>query len=176
MDVGFVGSQARDAVSPTGLSAVAVQIPAVTAPRVGDGLAVVDTKASFDAGVAAFTGDLSKASVVVNPLTAIALRTPTEQAITATGGIYGGLPVITSYAMPVGRIFIVDASRVIAYVGDADVQLASQGEMMMDDGTGVNTSTGVAFLFQESKLALKGTQYVDWDFVPGAAVEVALTA
>jgi hypothetical protein len=175
MDKAFTGAQARDAISPTGLSAVAAQVPAVTAETAG-GATVVDTRASFDAGVLTFTGDLSQAAVLINPLTAITLRSPTEQAITATGGEYGGLPVVTSYAVPAGTLFIVDASRVLAYVGGATVEMSGQGDIVMDDGTGVATSTGTVHLFQEGKRGLKGTQYCDWDFVPGAAVEVALTA
>jgi hypothetical protein len=158
IDKAFTGAQSRDAVSPTGLAAVAVQA------------------ASFNAGVLAFTGDLSKANVVVNPLTAITLRSPTEQSVTAAGGVYGGLPVITSYAVPVGKLFIVDGSRVLAYIGGAAVGLSTQSTVTMDDGTGVSTSTGVTYLFQEGKRALLARQYVDFDFVPGAAVEVTLSA
>ena len=158
LDTGFMGSQSRDAVSPAGLSAVSV------------------SAASFSAGILAFTGDLSKASVIVNPLTAITLRSPTEQDITAAGGFYGGLPVITSYAVPVGKLFIVDGSRVLAYIGGATVELSRATSVVLDDGSGADTSTKAVSMFQEGKVALMGTQYCDWDFVPGAAVEVTLAA
>ncbi|WP_158933764.1 hypothetical protein [Burkholderia sp. S171] len=157
IDKAFVGSQSRDAVSPNGLGAVAVQA------------------ASFNAGVLAFTGDLSKASVIVNPLTAVTLRSPTEQSITAAGGNYGGLPVITSYAAPVGKLIIVDGSRVLAYIGGATVDMSDQAAITMDDGSGTATSTVPAFMFQEGKRALLAKQYIDFEFVPGAAVEVTLS-
>jgi hypothetical protein len=155
LDKAFTGAQVRDAVSPTGMAAVAVQA------------------ASFNAGVLNFTGDLSKASVLVNPLTAITLRSPTEQGITAAGGIYGGLPVITSYAVPVGTLFIVDGSRVLAFVGGAVVDVLTQGTVVLDDGTGTKSTAAVS-LFQSGQRALMGTQYCDWDFVPGAVVQVTL--
>jgi len=173
VDKGFVGTKVRDAVSPNGLGAVSIQVPAVTAVANG-GATFVDTQASFSAGVIAFTGDLSRASVLVNPLTAITLRSPTEQGITAAGGIYGGLPVITSYAVPVGKLFIVDGSRVLAYVGGAFVDVITQGTVVLDDGTGTVTTTATS-LFQTGQSALMGQQYVDWEFAPGAAVEITLS-
>lgn len=156
LDKAFAGAQARDETSPTGLAAVATQA------------------ASFEAGLLAFTGDLSKASVIVNPLTAVTLRSPTEQDIKATGGTYASLPVITSYAVPVGTLFIVDASRVLAYVGQAVVDVLTQGTVALDDGTGTLTTTSVS-LFQSGQRALMGMQYCDWDFAPGAVVQVALS-
>jgi hypothetical protein len=158
LDAGFVGAQARDSITPVGLAAVSVQA------------------SSFEEGVLAFTGDLSKASVIVNPRTAISLRSPSEQGITAAGGVYGGLPVITSLAVPLGKLFIVDASRVVAYLGTATVEMSREASVILDNGSGVATSTGAVYLFQENKRALLGTQYVDWDFAPGAAVEVTLPA
>ena len=157
IDAAFVGSQARDAVSPNGLGAPGVST----------------TSANFYAGVASFQGDLSKASVIVNPRTAATLRSPTEQLITASGGFYGGLPVITSYAVPVGLLWIVDGSRVLAYIGAATVNMSSESLVMLDDGTGGTPGTVVG-LFQEMKRALAAVQYVDFEFVPGAAVSVTV--
>lgn len=157
LDKAFVGAQVRDDISPNGMAAIAIQA------------------SSFNEGLLAFTGELSKASVLVNPLTAATLRSPTEQNITVFGGNYGGLPVITSYAIPVGTIFILDGSRVLAYVGQSVVDVATQGNVLMDDGTGTAV-TNVTSLFQSGKSALMGTQFVDWEFVPGAAVQVTLSA
>jgi hypothetical protein len=156
IDAAFCGSQTRDDVYPNGLGAMSVQA------------------ASFNAGILAFTGSLITASVIVNPLTAVTLRSPTEQGITAAGGNYGGLPVITSYAVPVGKLFIVDGSRVLAFIGGATVELSTESALTMDDGSGVTTSTGTVFLFQEGKRALLAKQYVDFEFVPGASVEVTI--
>jgi hypothetical protein len=157
IDAAFVGSQTRDDVSPNGLGVVAVQA------------------ASFNAGVLAFTGDLSKASVIVNPLTAVTLRSPTEQGITAADGIYGGLPVIASYAVAQGKLWIVDGSRVLAYIGGAIVEMSTQSTVTLDDGSGIASSTGTVRLFQEYKRALLAKQFIDFEFVPGAAVEVTLS-
>jgi hypothetical protein len=157
LDKAFVGSQVRDDTSPTGLASVATQA------------------ASFNAGILAFSGDLTTASILVNPLTATALRSPTEQQITAAGGSYGGLPVISSYAVPVGTLFIVDGSRVLAYIGQSVVDVATQASILLDDGTGTPSAT-LLNLFQSGQLALQGTQYVDWEFAAGCAVQVTLAS
>jgi HK97 family phage major capsid protein len=119
IDAAFIGTQTRTDVVPNGLGAVSIQA------------------ASFNAGVLAFEGDLTKANVLVNPLTAATLRSAIETEISATGGKYAGLNAITSYAVPVGKIFIVDASRVLAYIGAAVVEMSSQAMITMDDGSGV---------------------------------------
>lgn len=170
LDNAFVGSQIRGDTSPAGLASVATQIPAVTA-MVGN-VSTVDVPATFAAGVAAFTGDPTMASVLVNPLTAMTLRSPTETQITARGGVYGGLLAVTSEAVPVGALFIVDASRVLAFIGDATVTPFRDGSVA---GLGA-TPTVPVNLFQTSQVALLGEQYADWQFAPGAAVQVTLAA
>jgi hypothetical protein len=156
IDAAFVGSQAADDVTPAGLGSVAVAAP------------------SFAAGIEAFAGDFSKAFVLLNPATAISLRSPTEQDIKATGGFYSGLPVITSYGVPAGKLFIVDAGRVVAYFGGTQVLVSTDGTLLVDDGTGTKSTTAT-YLFQTGKCAFKGIQYADWGFVPGAAIEVSLS-
>lgn len=162
MDAAFIGAQARDTASPAGIGSVAVQIPYG-----------VSAAASIGAGIQAFTGDLTRASLVVNPLTAVSLRSPTETGITATGGTYAGIGVITSYAVPANRAFLVDGSRVLAYIGAAEIDYSSQGSIVVDDGTGTMTSVSSS-MFQSNMRAIKGTQYCDFDYAPGAAVEIAL--
>lgn len=154
IDNAFIGSQARGVVSPSGLACVATQA------------------SGFAAGIAAFTGDLTAASVLVNPLTAVMLRSATETQITAKGGIYGGLQAIASYAVPADKLFIVDGTRVVAYIGDATIKAFEQGEVY---GLGATPTVPVG-LFQTAQVAIGAAQYVDWDFVDGAAVEVSLTA
>lgn len=155
LDNAFVGSQGRDNVFPAGVASAATQ-------AIG-----------FNNGIAAFTGDLTAASVLVNPLTAVTLRSPTETQITAKGGIYGGLVAIASYAVPVGKLFIVDASRVLAFIGAAVVDTSEQGSV---SGIAGASATVPVSLFQTNQVALRAGMYADWDFVPGAAVEVDLTA
>ncbi|PCE27528.1 hypothetical protein BWP39_03225 [Paraburkholderia acidicola] len=155
LDAAFVGNQARSPVTPTGLAAVAT------------------AAASFEAGVEAFTGDLTTASVLVNPLTAVNLRSASETGITAKGGFYGGMPAIASYSVPAGKVFIVDGSRVVAFLGDAELDVASAGTFPVDDGTGTATAVQTG-MFQSGQQAIKAAQYADWDFVTGAAVEVSL--
>jgi len=152
LDNALVGSQVRDNVYPAGLASVATQA------------------GSFSAGIEAFTGDLTVASVLVNPLTAVTLRSPTETQITAKGGIYGGLPAIGSYAVPANKLFIVDATRILAYIGLAVVEASEHGSVY-----GANETVPVN-MFQTSQVALRAGLYADWEFVPGAAVEVSLTA
>lgn len=172
IDAALVGAQARDAVSPAGLSSMTQKIPSILTKN-ASGEDIVDIKATFDAAVLAFTGDLTKASLLVNPLTAVGLRSPSEQAITAKGGVYGGLPAIASYGVPIGKLFIVDGTRVLAYIGDAEVDVSDGGDLVVDDGTGTRTTMN-ASLFQNHQRAVKGTQFVDFEFVPGAAVEMSL--
>jgi HK97 family phage prohead protease len=154
LDYALLGSQVRDDVSPAGLASMATQV------------------GSFVAGIEAFTGDITAASVLVNPLTAVTLRSPAETQITAKGGIYGGLPAIASYAVPAGKLFIVDATRVLTYIGDAEV-IPSQSASVY--GLGVSPTVPVN-MFQTAQVALLGVQYADWELVPGAAVEVSLAA
>ena len=156
LDAAFVGNQARGAVTPTGLAAVATQA------------------ASFAAGVEAFSGDLTAASVLVNPLTAVTLRSASETGITAKGGTYGGMPAVASYAVPVGKLLIVDGGRVVTFLGDAELDVANAGMFPVDDGTGTATTVQTG-MFQSNSQALKAQQFCDWDFVTGAAVEVTLS-
>jgi len=149
IDNAFVGSQARGAVSPEGLAHSAAQAT------------------GFAAGVNAFTGDITQAYVLVNPLTAVTLRSPTETQITARGGYYGGLPAIASYGVPAGQIFIVDATRVLAYIGRAVVDAIEHGTVFNGDRASVPVN-----MFQTGQVALAAQQYIDWELVPGAAVQV----
>ncbi|WP_244807905.1 HK97 family phage prohead protease [Caballeronia zhejiangensis] len=156
LDNAFLGSQARDEVTPAGLGAVASQ-----ANSLGEGLE-------------AFTGDLTTATVLVNPLTAVRLRSASETQITARGGIYGGMPAICSYSVPVGKLFVVDASRVLAFLGTVELDVATAGMFPVDDGTGTVTTMQTG-MFQTNEQAIKGVQYADWSFVDGAAFETAAT-
>lgn len=151
IDNAFVGPQVRDNVVPQGLANAATQA------------------SNFSAGVAAFTGDLTQAYVLVNPLTAVTLRSPTETQITARGGYYGGLPAIASYGVPAGQIFIVDASRVLAYIGDAVVDALAHADVYGLQGASANVPVN---MFQTAQVALAAQQYIDWELVPGAAVQV----
>jgi len=160
IDAALLGSQARDVVSPQGLANAAVQIGASTT-----------VNASFNAGVEAFTGDLTQAHVLVNPLTAVTLRSPTETQVTARGGVYGGLPAICSYGVPVGQMFIVDASRILAYIGDAVVDAMEHADIYGLAGVAANVPVN---MFQTAQVAMAAQQYVDWELVPGAAVQIAL--
>lgn len=153
LDNVFVGAQTRDDVSPAGLASVAAQA------------------SSFAAGVEALTGDLTMASVLVHPHTAITLRSPTETQITAKGGAYGGLPAIASYAVPAGKLYIVDGSRVLAYIGAAEIHPFTHADVRGLAGVAPNVPVN---MFQTSQVALAAGQYADWAFVDGAAVEVTL--
>lgn len=157
LDNAFVGSQARDDVTPTGLGAVATQAT------------------SFAEALEVFTGNLTTASLLVNPLTAVGRRSASETGITAKGGVYGGLPAITSYSVPVGKLFMVDASRVAVFLGNAELDVATSGTFPVDDGTGTVTPVQTG-MFQTGQQAIRAMQYADWSFVDGAAVEVSLTA
>ncbi|NML98770.1 major capsid protein [Paraburkholderia sp. RP-4-7] len=155
IDNAFVGTQARDEVSPEGLGAVATHAT------------------GFSAGVEVFAGDITQACVLVNPLTAISLRSPTENQITARGGFYSGMPAICSYAVSPGKLFITDATRVLAYIGDSVVDALEHADVYGLSGVAPNIPVN---MFQTSQVALTAQQYIDWQFVPGAAVEVALSA
>jgi hypothetical protein len=161
VDAVFVGSQARDETNPAGLASVATQVSEST------------LAAAFSAGVEAFTGDLKKASVLVNPLTAVSLRSPTETQITAYGGVYGGLNAVTSYGVPVNTLFVVDASRVVAAFGDVDVVVGDQATVYPVPQSSGDVQTSA---FQTSQRAVRCIQYVDWQFLPGAAVQASLAS
>jgi hypothetical protein len=151
VDAALVGAQARGDVSPAGLASVATPVSGAT---------LTD---AFAAGVDTFTGDLMTASVLVNPLTAVTLRSPTESLITANGGQYGGLPAVTSYGVPAGTLFIVDASRIVAAVGDVAVEVSSQASVIY--------GAAMVNAFQTGQRAVRCIQYVDWQFLPGVAVQ-----
>ncbi|WP_175843468.1 phage major capsid protein [Burkholderia contaminans] len=153
LDNYFVGEQGRDDSAPAGLASLALKA------------------STFADGINMFAGDLTTSSILVNPRTAIALRSPTETRITASGGEYGGLPAIASYGVPQDKLFIVDASRVLAYIGDVEMGAGTTGRLNVDDGSGT-TSQVYIDLFSTDQVAVKAEQYADWDFVDGAAVEV----
>lgn len=153
LDNAFIGGQTRDNVSPAGLASFATQA------------------STFAAGIEAFTGDLATASVLLNPRTAITLRSPTETQITAKGGAYGGLPAITSVSVPTGKLYIVDGSRVLVSLGAAEIQPFTHMDVYGLTGVAPNVPVN---MFQTSQVALAAGQYADWAFVDGAAVAVTL--
>lgn len=155
IDNAFVGAQVRDGVSPQGLANAATQAT------------------GFNAGIEAFTGDLTQAYALVNPLTAVTLRSPTETQITARGGYYGGLPAVCSYGVPAGQLFIVDASRVLAYIGEAVVDALEHASVYGLAGVAANVPVN---MFQTAQVAMTAEQYIDWELVPGAAVQVSLAS
>jgi HK97 family phage prohead protease len=151
LDAVFVGDQVRDNAQPQGL--------ANFAPQATD----------FEGGLASFAGDLANAAVIVNPITAVGLRSEVEQDITAAGGTYKGFPVITSIGVPAGKLFIVDGSRVLAYLGSAEVIASTSAGITLNSGDTVPTA-----LYGSGSVGIRALQYADWSFVPGAAVEVTL--
>ncbi len=153
MDAALMGSQMRDEASPQGLSSFATQA------------------GSFDEGLQVFTGNLAGAAVIANPLTAVRQRTATEQGITAAGGVYSGFPVVTSIQVPIGKLFIVDPVRILAFIGGAEVEASAASAVSLNTGEAAPTP-----MYGSGSVALRGIQYVDWNFVPGAAVEVSLSA
>lgn len=156
IDNALLGNQGRDAATPAGLGSVASQAN------------------SFGEGLQAFTGDLTTTSVLVNPLTAVRMRSASETQITVKGGIYAGLPVICSYSVPIGKLLVVDAARVVAFLGTAELDVADSGMFLVDDGTG-NATPVQTGMFQSGQQALRGVQYVDWSFADGAAFETTAT-
>lgn len=171
LDNYFVGTQGRDEIAPAGLSAVAAKVAAT-----GVALTSADSlKGAFNEGVDAFTGDFTSASLLVNPRTAIKMRSAAENSITANGGQYGGLAAVASYGVPENKLFIVDAARVLAYIGSVSVSTSTSASLPVDDGAG-NMSTAIVDLFGTNQVALQAVQYTDWAFVDGAAVEVDLSA
>lgn len=157
VDGAFVGSQQRDDTTPAGLASVATQV--TTGATLAD---------AFNACVEAFTGDLTQASLLVNPLTATTLRSPTETQITARGGVYGGLPAIASYGVPAGSLFVVDASRVIAAMNDVTVDVSDQASVYPVPQSGGDIAVSA---FPTAQRVVRITQYVDWQFLPGVAVQ-----
>ena len=87
------------------------------------------------------------------------------------GGYYGGCPVICSYGVPAGQLFIVDASRVLAYIGDAVVDAMEHADVYGLAGAAANVPVN---MFQTAQVAMAAQQYIDWELVPGAAVQIAL--
>ncbi len=171
LDNYFVGSQTRGEVAPDGLSAAAAKVAVA-----GVTMTSADSlKGAFNDGVDAFAGDLISASLLVNPRTAIKMRSAAENSITANGGQYGGLAVVASYGVPENKLFIVDAARVLAYIGGVSVSTSTSTCLPVDDGAG-NMSTAIVDLFGTDQVALQAVQYTDWVFVDGAAVEVDLSA
>lgn len=151
MDAVLVGDQVRDEAKPQGLANFAPQA------------------ASFEAGLEAFAGDLANAAVIVNPVTAVGLRSEAEQGITAAGGIYKGFPVITSIGVPAGKLFIVDGSRILAYLGGAEIMASTAAGITLNSGDTVPMA-----MSGSGSVAIRALQYADWSLVPGAAVEVTL--
>jgi hypothetical protein len=152
MDAVLVGDQVRDEAKPQGLANFAPQA------------------AGFEAGLESFTeGDLTNAAVIVNPITAVGLRSEAEQGITAAGGTYKGFPVITSIGVPVGKLFIVDGSRILAYLGGAEVMASTAAGITLNSGDTVPMA-----MSGSGSVAIRALQYADWSLVPGAAVEVTL--
>lgn len=65
-----------------------------------------------------------------------------------------------------------DGSRVLAYIGDAEITALRHADVYNLRGS-VSPSVPVN-MFQTNQVAIQADQYADWDFVDGAAVEVTL--
>jgi hypothetical protein len=82
-------------------------------------------------------------------------------AMTPTGGVLAGVPVVVSSAVPTGDLVLVDASRFAAYSDTITLSSSQQGVLQMEtspDSPAVS-STVVESLFQANKTALRATRY-----------------
>jgi hypothetical protein len=157
------------------------------APLSSTGNAAEDLKAL----VAAFVsggGSLAGAVVLISSANAVALSLPTGfdgvvryPALTASGGILGGLPCLASDAVG-DRVILVDTSRTfLADEGEADVAVATQAAVELDDAPSGSVATGspeapsatqLVSLWQTNSIGIRVERLMRWETVGGAVAWV----
>jgi hypothetical protein len=115
---------------------------------------------TVSAAIAAFAGDLRTAAWVGSPETLAGLRSAQETQVGPMGGTYYQLPAIATVAAAAHKLYLVDRKRVALFDGPMEIVSSEEASILMDSAPGT-ASEAVTNLFQEGKVAIKVTQYVD---------------
>jgi hypothetical protein len=124
-----------------------------------------------------FTGNPNNAWIVINPWQAARLYGSARPDIGARGGTWGGLPVITSTAMPDGFFALIDPDYVAVALGNADVRASEQAVVDMQDSSSMTSGSSVAAvtavsMFQVDARAIIGSISANWRVVRPGAVQL----
>ena len=124
-----------------------------------------DVKADMAALVAAFTGDIERAVLVMSSNTAMTLALQGAMVGGAStlgvkGGTFAGLPVVASSAVPDSVVALVDAGGVVYGDDGAELTIATDASVTIGDV--------VHSLWQENLIGFLCARYVSWQAAPGA--------
>ena len=133
-------------------------------------------EAIFDWGDT-FTGDTSKAWLVMNPWQAARLYGAARPDIGARGGTWAGFPVATSTAVADGIFILIDPDQVALALGGASVRATEQGAVEMQDSSSMTsgaspTAATLTSMWQTNSVAIIGSVAANWRVVRADAVQV----
>ena len=138
-----------DFISPSNSGTGGTKPPSITS---GAGANASPTESMFDFSDA-FSGVPNNAWIVINPWQAARLYGAARPDISTRDRSRGGVPVLTSTAMPEGQFALVDPDQIAVALGEADVRASDHAMVDMQDlssmtsGPSVAAATGVS-MFQ----------------------------
>lgn len=126
-----------------------------------------DAKADIESLIDGFAGDLETAVMVARPKDGIALQASGYLNAGARGGDVGGIPLVTSTAVPAGVVALVDPAGIL--LADGGITLDMSDQTTIHFGPDSNGDYAVVSLFQENLVAVLAQRYLNWKTVrPGA--------
>lgn len=156
----------------------AITVGATTIASAGSTAA--DIRTDVEAAIAAFTGSLTTAAWITHPRAAVAMGLRMGAAgfandLGALGGTLGGLPVMTSEAVPMdstGTILaLVDAAGILLAEDGIRTLRSTQSAIAMDDAPG-NGPSQVVSLWQTNSIALLVERSINWEVGRAGSVVV----
>ncbi|MEX3635583.1 phage major capsid protein [Paraburkholderia sp. BR14320] len=157
--VAKITSAAAFASAPVAGAPDSLLTGAVAVPAIGD------VQADMAALVAAFTGDIERAVLVMSSNTAMTLALRGAMVGAASGfgvkgGLFCGLPAVGSADVPDDIVALVDAGQIVYGDDGASMDISEQADVTVD---GVTHS-----LWQENLVGFLCTRFVSWQAASGA--------
>jgi len=134
---------------------------------IADGTAVsvtAATQSSFVTAIDAFVGDIRRAIWVGSPTTFTGLRDAANLQLGPNGGVFMGLPALSSLAMPANKLLLIDRSRVAIYDGPSTIEKSEEANVVFDNAPGSAVEAPLS-MFQNHMVALKVVRYFDAAFL-----------
>lgn len=161
----------------------AVTVGAVTIASAGTNAAAIRT--DVEAAIAAFEGDLTTASWVTHPRTAVAIGLRLSAAgfandLGALGGTLAGLPLITSEAVAYstatgGDLILLDAASILCAEQGITPSRSEQAAIAMSNTPGTGSSPPLS-LWQNNSVGLLVERVINWEVGRKNAVVVVTGA
>jgi hypothetical protein len=123
-----------------------------------------------------FTGDMNNAWALLNPMRAGRMHSANRYDTGVRGGMFHGMPLVTSSAVPEESLIILDPTYVVVALGSAQVDVSSNATVEMEDApnqafSSVQANNQVS-MFQTNSAAIRAIVQANWKVVRADAVQI----